>query len=79
VAVVDAEAVELQQLFFADEPNVCIRHFPMATCACLRWQAGVVEKIVEHVNGHKIEEQCFRLILFASTRDALVEKLNAPL
>jgi hypothetical protein len=79
VAVVDAEAVELRQLYFADEPNVCIRHFPMATCACLRWQAGVVEKIVEHVDGHKISEAQFHLMLFASTREGLVEKLNAPL
>jgi hypothetical protein len=45
----------------------------------LRWQAGVVEKIVEHVDGHKISEAQFHLMLFASTREGLIAKLDAPL
>ena len=79
MAVVDEEAVALQRLYFADCDNIEIRHFPKTQCACLRWQAGVVEKIVEHVDGHKISEAQFHLMLFASTREGLVEKLNAPL
>jgi len=73
---VDDEALALRQFYFAGDDNVCIRHYPEATTTCLCWQVGVIEPETVQWNGSSFDVERFHLMLFASTKAALIALLD---
>jgi hypothetical protein len=66
---------ELEEVF--EGCGYIFRHFPDATVACLRWQAGrsvCVE--VDTLRGWVLDE-VYELVAWASTSEQLMDKLSA--
>ena len=74
---VDDEALALRQSYFPADDNICIRHFPDCRNDFLQYQVGVIEPDEVQCNGSTLRVEYYHLMLFASTKAALIALLDS--
>ena len=69
--------VEELEATFANRPDLVFRHYPDCI-TCMRWQAGRnVADIADLPDGRGLLVERFELLWWASTAEALIDKLSA--
>ena len=71
-----ANGLEELAAIFADRPGYIFRHFEDCTVPYMRWQCGrEVTDVVTLPNGSGLMIERYELLAWASTQDALIDKL----